>query len=66
MTDTRHMTDEEYLTFLYDRAAQRYGYASHAAYRAELDAAMGERLAKMRAQERAAMEAWAKAQLSAD
>ena len=58
------MTDEQYMAFLYDRGAKRLGYASYAAQRADMDATLKQRRDKAEADERAAREAWAMAQLS--
>lgn len=57
-------TDEQYMTFLYDRAAKRFGYESYEAQRKDMDAALSQRLAKEQAARRADMKAWAKAQLT--
>ena len=57
-------TDAEYMQFLYDRAAQRLGYESYEAQRADMEAATAERDARERTSRRADMEAWAKIQLS--
>lgn len=58
------MTDEQYMTSLYDRGARRLGYDSYEAQRADMDATDKERSEKAKADARADMEAWAKALLS--
>lgn len=59
------MDDDAYMGFLYDRGARRLGYASYEEQRTDMDSALRERRAKEEADKRAAMTAWAKAQLSA-
>jgi hypothetical protein len=67
VTYDESMTDAEYLTYLYDRAAQRYGYASHAEWvEASTGGSYRKWRAKVDAEERADREAWAKAVLAAD
>lgn len=58
------MDDEQYMTHLYDRGAQRLGYASYEVQRADMDATLKQRHAKAAADERADRAAWGKAQLS--
>jgi hypothetical protein len=58
------VTDEQYMAFLYDRGAKRLGYESYEEQCRDMDAALSERRAKREAEERADMEAWAKAQLA--
>lgn len=58
------MDDDAYMQHLYDRAAQRYGYADHAAWLAAgVDPVAAERLAKRAAKEKADAQLWAQAQL---
>ena len=57
------MNDDEYLTFLYDRAARRDGYPSHAAMVAETDTAVAKRRERERTANEADMQAWAEAQM---
>jgi hypothetical protein len=58
------MTDSEYMTWLYDRAARRNGYKSHQEMRSADDASLSERMERLENERRADMEVWAKAQLS--
>ncbi len=58
------MTDAEYLTYLYDLAARRYGYTSHEEWATE-NGALTERIAADMATGEAQAQEWAKAQLKA-
>lgn len=61
---TEGMTTEEYSQHLYDRAARRYGYADHEAWRAAgVDPVAAERLSKRAAKEAADAQKWTAAQL---
>ena len=55
------MTDEEYMNFLYDRAARRDGFDSYADQKGADDARIAERREKEEAARKADMEAWAAA-----